>query len=35
LLPRNVTWRQQFDYLTESARKENPASFAARQTAAS
>ena len=35
LLPRNVTWRQQFDYLTESARKENPASFAARQKAAS
>ena len=35
LLPRNVTWRQHFDYLTESARKENPASFAARQKAAS
>jgi phenylpropionate dioxygenase-like ring-hydroxylating dioxygenase large terminal subunit len=35
LLPRNVTWRQHFDYLTESARKENPASFASRQKAAS
>ena len=35
LLPRNVTWRQHFDYLTETARKENPASFAARQKAAS
>jgi phenylpropionate dioxygenase-like ring-hydroxylating dioxygenase large terminal subunit len=35
LLPRNVTWRQHFDYLTESALKENPASFAARQKAAS
>ncbi len=35
LLPRNVTWRQHFDYLTESARTENPASFAARQKAAS
>ena len=35
LLPRNLTWRQHFDYLTESARKENPASFAARQKAAS
>ncbi|MGH7853573.1 MAG: Rieske 2Fe-2S domain-containing protein [Candidatus Binatia bacterium] len=35
LLPRNVTWRQHFDYLTESAHKENPASFAARQKAAS
>lgn len=35
LLPQDVTWRQHFDYLTESARKENPASFAARQKAAS
>jgi phthalate 4,5-dioxygenase oxygenase subunit len=35
LLPRNVTWRQHFDYMTESAQKENPASFAARQKAAS
>ena len=35
LLPRNVTWRQRFDYLTEAAQKENPASFAARQKAAS
>jgi phthalate 4,5-dioxygenase oxygenase subunit len=35
LLPRNVTWRQHFDYLTESARKENPTSFAARRKAAS
>jgi phthalate 4,5-dioxygenase len=35
LLPRNVTWRQRFDYLTEAAHKENPASFAARQKAAS
>ena len=28
LLPTGVTWRQHFDYLTFSARKENPASFA-------
>jgi hypothetical protein len=35
LLPRNVTWRQRFDYMTESAQKENPASFAGRQKAAS
>jgi phthalate 4,5-dioxygenase oxygenase subunit len=35
LLPRNVPWRQHFDYLTESSSKENPASFAARQKAAS
>jgi phthalate 4,5-dioxygenase oxygenase subunit len=35
LLPRNVTWRQHFDYLTESALKENPASFTARRKAAS
>ena len=35
LLPRNVTWRERFDYLTEAARKENPASFSARRKAAS
>jgi phthalate 4,5-dioxygenase len=35
LLPRHVTWRQHFDYLTQSAEKENPASFAARGKAAS
>jgi len=35
LLPTGVTWRQHFDYLTASARKENPASFAAMQQAAS
>ena len=35
LLPRHLTWCQHFDYLTESALKENPASFAARQKAAS
>ena len=35
LLPQDVTWRQHFDYLTESAHKENPASFAARRKAAS
>ena len=35
LLPRNVTWRQHFDYLTESAQKENPASFTARRRVAS
>jgi hypothetical protein len=35
LLPRNVTWRQHFDYLTESAQKENPVSFTARRRVAS
>ena len=35
LLPRNVSWEQHFDYLTSSAKKENPASFAARKKAAS
>jgi phenylpropionate dioxygenase-like ring-hydroxylating dioxygenase large terminal subunit len=35
LLPRSVPWRQHFDYLTESAQKENPASFAAQRKAAS
>ncbi|MEX0801711.1 MAG: Rieske 2Fe-2S domain-containing protein [Candidatus Binatia bacterium] len=35
ILPRNVPWREHFDHLTPSARKENPASFAARQKVAS
>ncbi len=35
LLPRHIAWRQHFDYLTEAAQKENPASFSARQKAAS
>jgi len=35
LLPGNVSWRQRFDYLTPSAQRENPASFAARRKAAS
>ena len=35
LLPPDLTWRERFDYLTETARKENPASFSARQKAAS
>jgi hypothetical protein len=35
LLPRNVTWRQHFEYLSVAAEKENPASFAARRKAAS
>src|SRR5262245_11297757 len=35
LLPRSTRWQQQFDYFTESARKENPASYAARRKAAS
>ncbi|HEV8721943.1 MAG TPA: Rieske 2Fe-2S domain-containing protein [Candidatus Binatia bacterium] len=35
MLPRNVTWRQHFDYLTASAKIENPASYAARRKAAS
>ena len=35
LLPTGLTWRQHFDYLTVSARKENPASFASMQEAAS
>ena len=33
LLPRAVPWRQRFDYLTFSAKKENPASFASMQEA--
>jgi hypothetical protein len=35
MLPSNVPWRQKFDYLTPAAQKENPASYAARQKAAS
>ena len=35
LLPQSVTWRQHFDHLTNAAKKENPASFAAMQKAAS
>ncbi|HEX2229778.1 MAG TPA: Rieske 2Fe-2S domain-containing protein [Candidatus Binatia bacterium] len=35
LLPRNVNWRERFDYLSRAAKKENPASFAALQKAAS
>jgi nitrite reductase/ring-hydroxylating ferredoxin subunit len=35
LLPQSINWHQRFDYLTRAASKENPASFAARQKAAS
>ncbi len=35
LLPRDMPWRQQFNYLTVKAEKENPASYAARRKAAS
>jgi hypothetical protein len=35
ILPRNIPWREHFDYLTPIARKENPASFAARRKVAS
>ena len=35
LLPQGIPWPQRFDYLTFSARKENPASFASMQKAAS
>jgi hypothetical protein len=35
LLPEKVSWQQHFDYLTHSAKKENPASFASRRKAAS
>lgn len=35
MLPHNVTWRQHFEYLTSSAQRENPASYAARRKAAS
>jgi phenylpropionate dioxygenase-like ring-hydroxylating dioxygenase large terminal subunit len=34
-VPSDVSWRQKFDYLTPAARRENPASFVARQRAAS
>ena len=33
LLPRSVPWPKHFDYLTFSAKKENPASFASMQEA--
>jgi nitrite reductase/ring-hydroxylating ferredoxin subunit len=35
LLPESVSWQRHFDYLTRSAEKENPASFAALQKPAS
>jgi len=35
LVPRDVHWRKKFDYLTPSAEKENPMSYAARKKAAS
>jgi hypothetical protein len=35
LLPQGVSWPQRFDYLTFSARKENPASVAPMREAAS
>jgi phenylpropionate dioxygenase-like ring-hydroxylating dioxygenase large terminal subunit len=35
LVPSGVSWRQKFDYLTPAAQKENPASYAVRQKAAS
>ena len=35
MLPRNVSWRQHFDYFTSAAQKENPTSYAARRKAAS
>ena len=35
LLPQTVPWRPHFDYLTFSARKENPAGFASMRQAAS
>jgi phthalate 4,5-dioxygenase len=35
MLPRNVPWRQHFDYLTPSAKKDNPAAFATKQRAVS
>ena len=35
LLPRHVSWRQHFDYLTVSAQKENPMSYLGRAKAAS
>jgi phthalate 4,5-dioxygenase oxygenase subunit len=35
MLPRNIQWRQHFDYLTPLAQKENPAGFMAKQKTAS
>ena len=35
LLPASVPWRRHFDYLTASAKKENPASFSAKRKAVS
>jgi LigXa C-terminal domain like len=35
LLPKTVHWRQRFDYLTPSAKKENPSAFSSKQTAVS
>ena len=35
LLPRDMPWRQQFNYLTSKAEKENPASYSARRKVAS
>jgi phthalate 4,5-dioxygenase oxygenase subunit len=35
LMPSGIHWRQQFDYLTETAEKENPAGFAPKQKAVS
>ena len=35
MVPRNLSWRQKFDYLSAAAGKENPASYAARAKEAS
>jgi hypothetical protein len=35
LVPRDMTWRQHFNYLTAKAERENPASYSARRKAAS
>jgi hypothetical protein len=35
LLPRDMPWRQHFNYLTVQAGRENPASYQARRKAAS
>jgi nitrite reductase/ring-hydroxylating ferredoxin subunit len=35
LLPADVSWRRQFDYLTETAEKENPAGYRPKQKAVS
>ena len=35
MVARDVPWRQQFNYLTPRALKENPASYAARRKSAS